>query len=1010
MAGKKRKVLDQLKRARLLEIADGEQIDLPERRALKPIREALARSRRLELEALLSYLSLPELRGTCQALGLEQGGRSRADLRDRIIRASGTARACSVPQGAVQGARDITPAAEAEGTRSVPPQGGRARGRAVAKLTLKQLERHLLGAADILRGKMDASEFKEYIFGMLFLKRCSDEFTVRREQVVAQQRAKGRSQAEAEKRAESASYYTDTFFVPEKARWDWLHNELHNNVGDGLNKALAAMEEGNAGLEGVLHHIDFTRTVGKSKLPDKKLRELIKHFNAHRLCNEDFEFPDLLGAAYEYLIGDFADSAGKKGGEFYTPRPVVRMMVRLAQPTEGMRIYDPCSGSGGMLIYSAEHIREHGGNPRNVELYGQEDNGGVWSISKMNMILHGISDAHLENGDTLGNPLHRAGGELMRFDRVITNPPFSQNYSAEDIPYPERFAYGMCPEKGKKADLMFVQHMLAVLRQGGMVCTVMPHGVLFRGGAEKEIRQGFIEQDDLLEAVIGLGSNLFYGTGIPACVLVLRAKGSKPPGREGKVLFINADAEYRAGRAQNYLDPEHVEKIVSAYERFTDIPGFARVVSHAELAANGFNLNIRRYADNAPPPEPHDVRAHLQGGVPRAEVEAQAALFSAHGFEPRHLLVERNGRYFDFAPDLPDRSEIKPRVEGDPGIAAREKAITDAFDAWWSEHEPRVADLARANDLMAVRAELLASFEQALVPVGLLDRFQVVGAVASWWGEVQYDLKTLMAHGFEGVVEGWVTTATALLEDEKAKVDPFSLRGVRELLPDYEEKLAEATARVAEQESAKEEFERGDEDEGEAEEEEGEPTNRAKELKDQIKTIKAGLDPKLKRIRYLLRGPTVKDKGSIAALERDGKPVDHLKAEIARLEAETAQVQARLEAREAELAPYNDILKALREAKTALKTLQADIAGQLLAAQARVTANPDETRQLVLALLRSDLEGQLQLKVTAQRLRILAVVQGWWDKYQVTLREIEGERDAVKGRLDGFLQELGYAV
>ena len=335
-----------------------------------------------------------------------------------------------------------------------------------------------------------------------------------------------------------------------------------------MNKALAALEEENTGLEGVLHHIDFTRTVGKSKLPDKKLRELIQHFSKYRLLNDDFEFPDLLGAAYEYLIGEFADSAGKKGGEFYTPRAVVRMMVRLADPQERYRVYDPCSGSGGMLIMSAEHVREHGGNPKNLGLYGQEDNGGVWSMSKMNMILHGIPDADLRNGDTLAEPLHVEGGELMRFDRVITNPPFSQNYSADGLPFKERFPYGFCPESGKKADLMFVQHMVSVLRQGGMVCTVMPHGVLFRGGAEREIRRGFIA-DDLLDAVIGLAPNLFYGTGIPACVLVLRAKGSKPAERQGKVLFINADAELRAGRAQNYLDPEHIEKIVNAYQRYT---------------------------------------------------------------------------------------------------------------------------------------------------------------------------------------------------------------------------------------------------------------------------------------------------------------------------------------------------------------------------------------------------------------------------------------------------------
>jgi type I restriction enzyme M protein len=421
--------------------------------------------------------------------------------------------------------------------------------------------------------------------------------------------------------------------------------------------------------------------VGQSRIPDQRLRDLIQHFSKYRLRNEDFEFPDLLGAAYEYLIRDFADSAGKKGGEFYTPRSVVRMMVRLARPGEGVRIYDPCSGSGGMLILSKEYLDEHRLNSRNLRLYGQESNGGVWAISNMNMLLHGIPDADIQNGDTLAEPLHTEGGELMRFDRVITNPPFSQNYSTSGMLFKERFRFGFCPESGKKIDLMFVQHMLSVLRPGGMVVTVMPHGVLFRGGAEKQIRKGFLDED-LLDAVIGLGPNLFYGTGIPACILVLRAPGAKPPELRGKVLFINADREYYEGRTQNHLYPEHIEKIVSSYHAFEDIPGFTQIVARGALAENDDNLNIRRYADNAPPPEPHDVRAHLFGGIPKAEVEAKRALFEAHGLDPTRLLQERNERYFDFADAIAAKADLQARIEADSGVQARERALTEAFAIW----------------------------------------------------------------------------------------------------------------------------------------------------------------------------------------------------------------------------------------------------------------------------------------------------------------------------------------
>lgn len=487
------------------------------------------------------------------------------------------------------------------------------------KTNFKDLSDAILDAARILRKSLNASENYKPVLALLFIKRLNDTF----EENVKKLMGSGMTEEEARKPRRH------DFYVPPEARWkvedtkgkivDGLMSKT-KNVGAELIKVCKAIENSKEILEDTMSYSEFNK---KKKYPDDALRELIHNFDNIKLSNDSLENPDVLGDAYEYLLETFADETKKKGGQFYTPREVVQLLVELMEPKADHKICDPTCGSGGMLIHSRifaeKHLKE-GENLRSMTLHGQESNPDTVSMCKMNMVLHEIPDARIEHGDTLEKPKLIDGSELIKYDRVLANFPFSEDWkpSGKDKDPFERFKYGI-PPGDKKADFAFILHMLASLNETGRAAIVASQGVLFRGGKEEEIRKNMILGDqgkkiqgDVIEAIIALPDKLFYGTGIPGCIFILNKKKSNE--RKDKIIFINAarKGHYADLPARNRLRKEDIDEIVSAFKNAPEEYGFCHIAELNEIRENDFNLNVPRYIDITIPEKEIDISKAVQ--------------------------------------------------------------------------------------------------------------------------------------------------------------------------------------------------------------------------------------------------------------------------------------------------------------------------------------------------------------------------------------------------------------
>ena len=849
------------------------------------------------------------------------------------------------------------------------------------KISLSRLESFLKAQCDRLRTSMDAAEYKNYIIALLFLKRINDQFEIDRLALKDELKKQYPNASEADIEAELDIPEKYICYVPYKARWKFVLNPVDDegetiSYADAITTALAEVEKSNSALlSGVLSKTKFNElnTKGERVLDEETLSALLKDFNDFpKLQDENFEFPDLLGAAYEYLIKFFAESAGKKAGEFYTPSEVVYLMGQILQPKETDEICDPTVGSGGLLITMYNYVENRYGSAEKLTLHGQEKFDSPYQMCKMNMIFHNIRNARIEQGDTLLDPKLVTGGTLNQYDIVVANPPFSQNYTTANMKFKERFQNWM--SKKKQADFMFVQHMISVLKNNGCMAVVMPHGVLFRGGEEQKMRQRLIMGSDInpaciLECVIGLPQALFYGTGIPASLLIINKAGAAD--RQG-VFFINADREYKEGKNQNSLRPEDIEKISYVYHNKIEIEGYSRLVTKETLVAEDYNCNIRRYVDNSEPPTPQDVKAHLQGGIPEAEILTLKAEFDCYKGLQDKLFTAATDGYAHFADAVKEKADIKAIISESKGKQQVADDYHKAIETFWTASDADLDSL-HGGSLFDFNNNLTDRFVATLTNLNVLDKYQVRGSFAHFSDTLKSDFRSVQS-------SGW--TAELIPDDELiANEFPEVLADLKRL-ENRRDELEAKFAEIAEM----------DPEEWDAEQYEVMPKSVISDIKAEIKELKAQKRELAKQQK---------------ALEKRRKLGENVTDETVRCVADIVLLDMQIADKEAGIAHHVELENELKDCRKKIREIEQN--KEKLADKAREQISDDDARRLITQRWLATLHDNIAVYLEAHARRLQQSVELLHDKYSVTLHDLLAERDEATKELDGYLKELGYA-